>query len=226
MPGLATRRRSIFQLSYLRRINALLQPIRRLKNVSSHALSAISVAFIINGLVVSPMQAVANDATNISAPDKEVIDSAMQGVVAIYMASTDANNKPVGTGFFITTDGYVLTASHVVDVQTSEFKGSTFKLGVKDKPQLDAQIIARNYDLDVALLKVVNASDAALLSEVHPLPLKLDSTNINLSVLGNPLGDQPALFISTPVSVANPDRNGLEVVNENSRQGIQRRSGH
>src|SRR5271166_1196762 len=180
----------------------MLPRLQSLKNVSLHVLSALSVTFSLTGLVVSPAQAVANDVTTAPAPGKEITDSAMQGVVAIYMASTEANNKPIGTGFFVTTDGYVLTASHVVDQQTNEYKGATFKLAVKDKPQLNAQIIARNYDLDVALLKVVNASDTALLSEVHPLPLKLDSTSVNLSVLGNPLGDQPALFTSTPVSVA------------------------
>jgi hypothetical protein len=107
----------------------------------------------------------------------------------------------------------------VVDQQTSETKGSTYKLVINDKSSLDAQIIARNYDLDVALLKVVKTSDVALLSKIHPLPLKLDSTDTNLTVLGHPLGDQPALFVSTPITVEMQDRNGLEVVKESLDRG-------
>ncbi len=148
-----------------------------------------------------------------------IVDATMKGVVAIYKASTEENNKPSGTGFFITPDGYLLTASHVVEQNSNEYKGATFRLRLLSGKEFDARLIGRNQELDLALLKIVNSSGISLLSEIKPLPLKQDSKDKDFTILGNPSGDRPKLFDHTDVTVSDPDRYGLEAVNPASDAG-------
>lgn len=156
-----------------------------------------------------------------NAASDEIVGATMQGVVAIYKASTEEKNKPSGTGFFITPppDGYLLTASHVVEQDANQYKGATFRLKLSSGRELDARLIARNQELDVALLKTLSPSDASLLSEVKPLPLKQDSKDTHLIILGHPSGDRPKLFDHTNVTVSNTDRYGLEAVSPASDAG-------
>ena len=150
-----------------------------------------------------------------AAPDT-VIDSAMRSVVAIYKAGAEEKKKPEGSGFFITHDGYLLTASHVVAPGLNENKGATFRLKLLSGDEFEARLIGRNTDLDVALLKIIVPRGPLVLM---PLPLKENSQDKNLTILGNPSMDRPKLFDHTDVTVNDPNRNGLEVVNPDAEEG-------
>ena len=80
------------------------------------------------------------------------VNKALQSVVVIYKPSTDAKTKPNGAGFLITTDGYLLTAYHVVAPNSNKDKGITFKLKLRSDAELEARVVGQNEYLDVALL--------------------------------------------------------------------------
>ena len=80
------------------------------------------------------------DAKKVSIPS--LYDSILKSVVVI-----NAGNS-IGSGFFITNDGYIITNSHVV--------GNAGKVSVvlKDKSVLIGSVLARDTSRDLALIKV------------------------------------------------------------------------
>lgn len=54
-----------------------------------------------------------------------------------------------GTGFFVSPDGYIVTNRHVVDL-----KGATYSIVTNDGTSYDAEVIAKDVSLDIAILKV------------------------------------------------------------------------
>ncbi len=61
-----------------------------------------------------------------------------------------------GTGMFITTDGYVLTNEHVVS------EGYYATINLPDKGSVEAQIIYRDPELDIAILKCAGSNYPAI----------------------------------------------------------------
>ena len=53
-----------------------------------------------------------------------------------------------GSGFFISSDGYIVTNNHVVE------NAETIKVVLKDERELDAKIVGRNEATDLAVIKV------------------------------------------------------------------------
>jgi hypothetical protein len=146
-----------------------------------------------------------------------VVHDAMRSVVAIYRANA---SKPIGTGFIITPDGYILTASHVVDQNSDQYKGATFRVRLESNTSsIDARLVAQSEYLDVALLKIIPPNDPSSLSEVKPLPLKERSADKDFTILGNPSETRPKLFDQTNVTVSDPDRIGLKVVTPDAEAG-------
>ncbi|HTG01514.1 MAG TPA: Do family serine endopeptidase [Nitrospirota bacterium] len=56
--------------------------------------------------------------------------------------------QSLGSGFIISADGYILTNNHVVD------KGKDIKVALSDGRVLDAKLIGKSKEIDIALLKV------------------------------------------------------------------------
>ncbi len=86
----------------------------------------------------------------------------------------------VGTGFLISSDGYILTNQHVIDAASS----ITVRLGGEDK-KYAASVVGQDYELDLAIIKI--AADKKLTT----IDLG-DSDNIRVGdwvvAIGNPYG--------------------------------------
>lgn len=84
----------------------------------------------------------------------------------------------LGSGFIISTDGYILTNAHVVD----DAKKITVK--TSDKQELDAKLIGLDKKTDVALLKV-NATNLAAVKIGDPNQLEVGEW---VAAMGAPFG--------------------------------------
>ena len=85
----------------------------------------------------------------------------------------------MGSGFFISSDGYVVTNNHVIS------DASEVSVRTSDGEEYDAEIIGRDTDLDIALLKITSDD------EFTPLDFA-DSDDIRVGewviAIGNPFG--------------------------------------
>lgn len=71
-------------------------------------------------------------------------------------AATPAIEHAYGTGFFVTTDGYMLTNHHVVE------GADKITVTLNDRTELDATLVGSDERSDVAVLKVVGSAFPAL----------------------------------------------------------------
>jgi hypothetical protein len=76
-----------------------------------------------------------------------VLGIVFAGCSTTQARSSDSSIVSVGTGFFISSDGYIVTCAHVVD------KADTIGIWVGDKGYR-AELVAKNNDIDLAILKV------------------------------------------------------------------------
>jgi len=102
-----------------------------------------------------------------------IIDESLKGVITIK------TNIAQGTGFIISSDGYIVTNAHMLS-GASEVQITTF-----DENKISAELIGYNAELDIALLKIEG--------EYNFLELgNSDETQVGERVIaiGNPLGLQ------------------------------------
>lgn len=85
-----------------------------------------------------------------------------------------------GSGFFISSDGYIVTNTHVVSDETASYTVLT-----NDGDKLEARVIAKDVALDVAVIKV-DGSDYPYLTFADSDSLKLGQTVI---AIGNALAE-------------------------------------
>lgn len=105
-----------------------------------------------------------------------VIDTAMDGVVAI---ASDAST--VGTGFIASKSGLIVTNAHVV----SAFNNNPITVVYKDTEKLTSKLLWKDPILDIAVLKTEkNIADALVLGDSDSL--RVGDTAI---AIGNPLGE-------------------------------------
>ena len=87
-----------------------------------------------------------------------------------------------GSGFIISSDGYIITNSHVVE------EGDYLTVTLNDGTEYDATVKGKDYDSDVAVLKIEATG-------LTPVAIG-DSDNLQVGVMaiaiGNPLGEQLA----------------------------------
>lgn len=101
-----------------------------------------------------------------------VIEEAVESVVTVVTESS------MGTGFFISTDGYFVTNYHVIVGQENVTKIRTY-----DKDTLDATFIGKDEKRDLALLKVSGNFRAMQFANSDNLQV-----GRKVVAIGNPLG--------------------------------------
>ena len=136
-------------------------------------------------------------ATSAAMSPAQIYDNYAGGVVEIYSTFAPSNNffnggggEGLGTGFVVSSDGYILTNAHVVTDETSGARATkvevAFRKGDNEVARVPATIVGVDPSSDVALVKVDPAK-----AELHPLPLG-DSSKIEVGepvvAIGNPLG--------------------------------------
>ncbi len=100
-------------------------------------------------------------------------------VVHITVHDAAGQKKGSGTGFFISEDGWIVTSDHVIE------KASQVRIVMVDgSEQVVVGAIARDYDRDVAIIKVEGTGYPALgLDDSGSIPV-----GANVAVVGSPLG--------------------------------------
>jgi serine protease Do len=94
------------------------------------------------------------------------------------MPQREQVRQSLGSGFIITSDGYILTNNHVVD------KAKDIKVSLADGRVLDAKLVGRSGELDVALIKV----DAKDLPKVYLGDSDALEVGDWVVAIGNPFG--------------------------------------
>jgi serine protease Do len=93
--------------------------------------------------------------------------------------SRDFKQRSLGSGFIIDKDGYIVTNNHVIE------NADQIKVKLADEREFDAQLVGRDPNTDLALIRIKGASDL--------VPLKLGNSN-KLTVgswvvaIGSPFG--------------------------------------
>ena len=116
----------------------------------------------------------------------EVYASTVNSVVSINTASTTTNvfgqsveSASAGSGFIITTDGYIVTNYHVISgassVKVTLYSGDTY----------DATLVGGDEDYDIAVLKI-NAADLPAVTLGDSSAVKVGDS---VAAIGNPLGE-------------------------------------
>ena len=88
-----------------------------------------------------------------------------------------------GTGFFVSSDGYIVTNKHVVDQEGVEYTVVT-----NDGAEYDVEVVAKDPALDVAILKVSAEQTFPFLTFADVSVLRLGETVI---AIGNALAEFP-----------------------------------
>ena len=122
----------------------------------------------------------------------EVFDASRPATLRIEARSPLTQGRPigVGTGFFISADGFILTANHVVDTSSgglrNEIRRSISYVGISpDGTEYDLEVIGFDAYKDLSLLKT------EVIESVPYLPLASEPlrTGTNIIAIGNSGGD-------------------------------------
>jgi putative serine protease PepD len=70
----------------------------------------------------------------------------------VYIAVGEGSESGVGSGFVIREDGYIVTNNHVIQAAADD--GATIQVEFADDQQLEAEIVGRDVDYDIAVIKV------------------------------------------------------------------------
>ena len=123
------------------------------------------VAFILIGF---SLLCVASTATADSKTMSQIYDENRMAVVHVIMKadpSTPNQSPSSGTGFIISGDGFVLTAKHIIaDYKNEATTPITVRIGSLDGPEVEAEPVPFDIQIDVALLKLRNPISLGLTS--------------------------------------------------------------
>ena len=137
-----------------------------------------------------------------------------------YQYPQPGPSEASGSGFFISTDGYVLTNNHVIDGATA------VTVRLTDRTEYEAEIIGTDPRTDIALLKVSGKGFPALkladsdklkvgewvLAIGSPFNLDYSVTSGIVSAIGRNIGENYVPFIQTDVAI-NPGNSGGPLFN-------------
>lgn len=151
--------------------------------------AAIAILGGVSGALVLGAVSSAREAERMLQPQElsptEIYDMTVHSVVGIATEATtnafgqEAVSASGGTGFILSQDGYVLTNAHVVE-GAEEVTVSLF-----DGQELEAELIASDDEIDIALLKV-QAEDLPCVVVGDPQRLQVGEA---VYAIGNPLGE-------------------------------------
>lgn len=113
-----------------------------------------------------------------------------------------------GSGFIVSSDGYLLTNAHVVD------QAEKVRVRLLDQREFDAKVIGTDTETDIAVLKIAAAG-------LSPAPLgNSDSTRVGEWVLaiGNPLGRELSFTVTGGIVSAKGRALDLPTSNDQSIQ--------
>lgn len=151
-----------------------------------------------------------------TASANEIYELGCKQTVGVSLESTRANifgqqsaSAVAGTGFIITSDGYIMTNYHVIEsAQKSEHK---IQVLFKDKSSFEAKIVGFDEDNDVAVLKI-DASDLSPVSIGNSDDIAVGDS---VFAIGNPLGELDFSMTSGRVSTLDRsitiERNGTAI---------------
>ena len=151
-----------------------------------------------------------------TASANEIYELGCKQTVGVSLESTRANifgqqsaSAVAGTGFIITSDGYIMTNYHVIEsAQKSEHK---IQVLFKDKSSFEAKIVGFDEDNDVAVLKI-DASDLSPVSIGNSDDIAVGDS---VFAIGNPLGELDFSMTSGRVSALDRsitiERNGTAI---------------
>lgn len=127
---------------------------------------------------------------------KREIQELMDGVVVIRVGNVHA------AGFFISEDGYILTASHVVS--------NVEKVNIKTKAgqDLEARVVRIDKAQDVALIKVPGEGYPALLVETKKQP----AMGSELYAIGSPLSTELSFSVTRGIVSGHREINGFRYI--------------
>jgi S1-C subfamily serine protease len=127
-----------------------------------------------------------------------IIAKVEPAVVAVTVNSNEG--QAAGTGFFLSSDGYLVTNAHVVS------GAQTAKLQLNDGRTFDANVVGRDTSADVAVLKV-NADNL-------PVVCSDDSNKVQVGddvvAIGNALALKGGLSVTRGI-ISGPPRPGSEI---------------
>src|SRR3989344_206062 len=146
-----------------------------------------------------------------------IIEDSLKGVVTIK------TNVAQGTGFIISSDGYIVTNAHMLS-GASEVQITTF-----DENKISAELIGDNPNLDVALLKIegeynfleLGNSDETQVGERviaigNPLGLQFSVTEGIVSGIHRPGINELEAYVQTDAAL-NPGNSGGPLINKNGK---------
>lgn len=141
-----------------------------------------------------------------SQDNSEIIENSLKGVVSI------ATDKAAGSGFFINSEGYIVTNNHVID------GASRIVILRYDARIYQAELIGVNSLHDIAVLKIADSSDFLEFGDSSEVLL-----GKKVFAIGNPLG---LSFTVTQGIVSGLDRQGPNGIEEYIQTDVTLNSGN
>ena len=137
------------------------------------ALAVVSVVAVLAGVGWARAR---NDG---SCTANDVARKAMPSVVTVLVDTPVASSN--GSGEFLDTQGHILTNNHVIS--SAALEGGTIRVQRPNGDQLEATLVGRDNDTDLAVIKVEGASD------IEPIPFGEEpEVGDQAFAIGAPLG--------------------------------------
>jgi S1-C subfamily serine protease len=142
------------------------------------------------------------------------IQTLSRSTVKVYIIDDDYNIVGTGSGSILDRDGFILTNAHVVEDETGFYNRDGF-VGIAltddvrtySQPQYLARVMASDYDLDLAVVRLVSELDGTPLRDMPTLyPVTVGDADAlrlgdDINVLGFPgVGGETITFTSGKVS--------------------------
>jgi S1-C subfamily serine protease len=189
--------------------NRVMQEITRLDRENQDKINELAISMINSNQNVKNQLSSVNQEINLlkasTAEDfSEIIENSIKSVVTIRTLDSQ------GTGFLITSDGYLITNAHVITNTRGEI--SKVIQAITENNEIKAvEFIGANQDMDLALLKISGAYDPLLLKNSNDVQV-----GEKVIAIGNPQGFQFSVTDGIVSAIHRPSTNGQTYVQTNA----------